>query len=92
MRIALYFTFLLNLLLSISYPVTASDVMYWSVQSTTIKVLYRENGKLMEKFHDEYYLYYGNQYTLQREKTMSGKRIFSCFYLIHPGRAGCFWC
>lgn len=62
-----------------------SNDMYWSVQATTIKVRYRENDKLIEKFHDEYYLYYGNKETLDREKTLSGKRIFSCFYLIHPG-------
>jgi len=72
-------------LFSISGQSVFSDEMYWSVQSTTIKVLYREKGKLVEEFHEEYYLYYGNQNTLYREKTLSGQRIFSCFYLIHPG-------
>jgi len=85
MRSIIIFICTFVLILFLSGQAANPDDMYWSVQATTIKVRYRENDKLIEKFHNEYYLYYGNQETLEREKTLSEKRLFSCFYLIHPG-------
>jgi len=85
MRTIIIFISAFVLMLFLSEQAADSNEMYWSVQATTIKVRYREDDRLVEKFHNEYYLYYGNEETLEREKILSEKRLFSCFYLIHPG-------
>jgi hypothetical protein len=71
--------------LSLAGLAAAAQQMHWSVQSTTIKTQYNENGKLVEKYREEYYLYYGSQETLDTEKKLNAEHVFSCFYLLHPG-------
>jgi hypothetical protein len=59
--------------------------MDWSVQSTTIKTRYSDDGKPIEIFREEYYLYFGNQQSLDTEKALNAEHVFSSIYLIHPG-------
>ena len=59
--------------------------MAWSVQSTTIKIQHHEDGRLVEGIRDEYYLYFGNQQSLDTEKALGAEHVFSSIYLIHPG-------
>ena len=78
-------TFTLLFFLSLETLAAVPDEMHWSVQSTTIKTRSSQNGRLVEILRDEYYLYYGNQETLDTEKTLNSQHVFSCLYLIHPG-------
>jgi hypothetical protein len=57
--------------------------MHWSVRSTRIKFGYQEGDKLVEKFRDEYYLYYGTEATQESEFERSNGRLFFELLLTH---------
>jgi len=59
------------------------DDMHWSVRAIRVKIGYQEGGKSVERFCDEYYLYYGNRKTQQTEKMRSQVRIFYSLFLTH---------
>jgi len=61
----------------------APNEMHWSVQSTRIKFGYQEGDKLVEKFRDEYYLYYGTEAIQKSELKRSNGRLFYYLFLTH---------
>jgi hypothetical protein len=65
-------------------PAAATGAFQWSVQSTRIKSGWMDNGRAVEGFRSEYYLYYGNRETLEEERTRNAEHVFSCLYLLHP--------
>lgn len=83
MKRALYLPIICCLLFAAATNAIAADDMHWSVQSMKIKIGYQKDGKPVERFRDEYYLYYGNSVTQQTETVMSEQRLFYELYLIH---------
>jgi hypothetical protein len=65
-------------------PAAATGGFQWSLQSTRIKTGWMEEGRAVERFRSEYYLYYGNQETLEAERARNAEHVFSCLYLLHP--------